>query len=283
MKNFTVKIVNYLENQSKLSILTQGLILTLIIGTIDYFVVIDFSLSIFYLLPTVLVAWYAGIWYGLAISIISSCSWLINDFTVTKIYYPYFRFWNIVVRFIFFSSITYLLAALKTAYEREKRFAQTDALTGITNRRYFFDLLQQELNLALRYEKIFTVAYFDLDNFKLVNDRYGHAQGDELLKLIAEITTQTIRRVDIFARIGGDEFALLLPETDFAASQTALQRLQTELLMVMEFYSYPVTFSIGAITFVRQLNSIDEIIRSIDSLMYEVKSSSKNDIKHELY
>lgn len=283
MKRFDIKVVNYLEQQSKLSILTTGLLLIFIIGTIDYFVIIDFSLSIFYLLPIVLVAWFAGFWYGLVISIVSLCSWLLNDFTITRFYYPYFRFWNTIVRFIFFSTIIYLLAALKTSYEREKHLAQTDALTGITNRRYFLNLLEHELNISLRYNRTFTIVYFDIDNFKTVNDRFGHAKGDELLKLVANTATQTIRQVDIFARLGGDEFALLMPETNFRASQTALQRLRNQLSAATERYSLPVTYSFGAITFVKPLNSVDEIIRNVDGLMYEVKNSSKNDIKHELY
>lgn len=283
MNGLAVKILGYLEQRSRVSILIKGLLLIVIVGAVDYFIVLNFSLSIFYLLPIILVSWFAGIWYGLLISILSALSWLINDFGVTVNYFPYFRFLNTVVRLVFFCTITYLLSALKTAYERQKLLAQTDELTGIINRRYFLDLLQQELNQAVRYEKVFTVAYFDLDNFKIVNDRFGHDGGDNLLKLVANTTSREIRQADIFARLGGDEFALLLPETDFSSSQTALQRLQTKLLTAMERRAFPVTFSIGAVTFVRKPNSVDEIIQKVDDLMYEVKRRGKNNLNHELY
>ncbi|MGV2828910.1 GGDEF domain-containing protein [Myxosarcina sp. GI1(2024)] len=208
---------------------------------------------------------------------------MFNDLRITIDYYSDLRLLNTIVRLVFFLTITYLIAALKASYQREKNLAQTDGLTGIINRRYFLNLLRQELNLALRYEKIFTLAYLDLDNFKMVNDRFGHDRGDELLRLVARTTLQTIRQTDIFARLGGDEFALLLPETEFKDAQIALQRLQTKLLAAMERHSFPITFSIGAVTFLKPTNSVDEIIQKADALMYRVKKSGKDNLKHELY
>lgn len=107
--------------------------------------------------------------------------------------------------------MVHLLSELKKAYEREKILAHTDGLTKVYNRRYFLDILSLEAKRSIRYNHYLTLAYFDVDNFKPINDNLGHTQGDKLLCLIATTVKKNIRQTDIVARLGGDEFALLLP------------------------------------------------------------------------
>ena len=182
-----------------------------------------------------------------------------------------------------FLTISYLLSNLKSAYEREKNLSQTDGLTKIVNRRFFGEILTLEYKRSLRYERCFTLAYFDVDNFKQVNDRFGHNTGDELLIIIAQTIEKQIRETDTVARLGGDEFALLLPETNYKAGQSILFRLQQQLTVAIAAYSPPVSLSIGAVTFLSLPNSIERTIEEADSLMYRVKKSGKNRLEHQVF
>ena len=185
--------------------------------------------------------------------------------------------------FGFFTVTTYLLSALKASYKRERRFAYTDDMTGLANRRFFHELLQIEIDRAYRYAHHLTIAYIDVDDFKHVNDQFGHATGDALLQSIAAIMTSQVRNIDIVARMGGDEFALLLPETDYESAQIVLERLHARLLEPSENQPLSVTFSIGAVTFLALPNSASLAIERADQIMYNVKKSGKNRLEHELY
>ena len=259
-----------------------GLSTVLLISIVDYIVVVDISLSILYLLPIAFTSWYGRRWSSVILVSISTCSWFVAEFAAKSDTYIVLIIWNTIVRLIVFSTIAYLLSKLKFAYEREKYLAQKDGLTGIVNRRFFLEILETEYKRSLRYQRAFTLAYFDLDNFKEINDRFGHQTGDKLLKLVAQTTQKRIRELDTIARMGGDEFVLLLPETNYQNSKLVLARLQQHLMEAIAPYSPPVSLSIGAVTFLALPNSIDEILETVDSLMYEVKKSGKNGIKHQL-
>ena len=124
------------------------------------------------------------------------------------------------------------------------------------------------------------MVYIDLDCFKAINDEFGHSVGDKLLRVIADNLTRNTRNLDAVARIGGDEFALLLPQTSQKAAQSLLTRLQGLVLDEMQQNQWAVTLSIGAITFVKPPESVDEILRTADQLMYEVKRTGKNAIAY---
>jgi diguanylate cyclase (GGDEF)-like protein len=127
------------------------------------------------------------------------------------------------------------------------------------------------------------LAYIDLDNFKTVNDTYGHLIGDSLLRLVADTIRNNIRTTDVLARLGGDEFVVLLPETDFEQSEIVINKVQTQLLDEMKKNNWPVTFSIGAVTFLTPPESVDEMIKKADNLMYSAKKNGKNTKKREVW
>lgn len=129
----------------------------------------------------------------------------------------------------------------------------------------------------------FTLAYFDVDNFKQINDHFGHNTGDKLLIIIAQTIKKQIRETDTVARLGGDEFALILPETNYQAGQSILPRLQQKLNLAIAAYSPPISLSIGAVTFLSLPNSIDRLIDEADRLMYQVKKNGKNRLEHQLF
>ena len=119
--------------------------------------------------------------------------------------------------------------ALHVAYAELGRLAMTDELTGVPNRRHFLAQLESERQRALRYRRQACLAMLDLDRFKQVNDRYGHPAGDEVLKHFTELLRRHMRCEDMVGRLGGEEFALLMPETAPSGAQTVLERIRQEL------------------------------------------------------
>ena len=273
-----------LEKQSKLSVIITGFALVGGIGVLDSLTGYELSLSLFYLIPISLVTWRIGRRLGIVISVASSILGLFADVTQGKSYsQPAFYAWNTLLTFGFFAIVVLLLSELRRALEHETELARTDSLTGAVNSRSFSQLLQMEINRFKRYEHPFTVAYFDLDNFKTVNDQFGHAIGDQVLRAVADEARKHLRKTDVIARVGGDEFALLLPETDYESAQVVLSKIQRDMLEKMQQSHWPVTFSIGVLTCVDSPRGTDEAIRLADSLMYSIKHGGKNGIKYSNY
>jgi diguanylate cyclase (GGDEF)-like protein/PAS domain S-box-containing protein len=167
---------------------------------------------------------------------------------------------------------------LKNALQREQEISRTDTLTKLPNRRAFYETLEAERVRSLRYRHPLTVAYVDLDNFKKVNDSLGHAEGDEVLMSVAATLRTNLRASDFVARIGGDEFAIALPQTDARSSETVLKKLQVSLLEAMASRNSGVTFSIGAVNFMEPRDSLDTLIQIADGIMYMVKTRGKNGV-----
>ena len=272
-----------LGKRSPLFWITTGLIFVACVGIVDVLTGSEIAFSLFYLIPIVLVTWFAGKKPGISLSVASAITWFFADILGGQTYsQPIIRYWNTVVRFGFFIVVTLLLPALK-ALEREKETARLDDLTGIANRRYFFEAAQAELNRSQRYKSPFTIVYIDLDGFKTVNDQWGHKVGDQVLCAVVHRAKRHLRKTDFPARLGGDEFVILLPETDQEAAQVTVSKIQTALLDEMRLHNWPVTFSIGAMTFLDAYLSADESIARTDGLMYSVKKSGKNAVAYGVY
>ena len=117
--------------------------------------------------------------------------------------------WNLLIRLGFLYAFTYLLLTLKKGLEREAALSRTDPLTGAANVRAFYEIAQRELERTGRYSGATTVVYLDLDNFKAVNDRFGHQVGNDLLQLVVRTLQRNVRVTDTVTRMGGDEFRYL--------------------------------------------------------------------------
>jgi diguanylate cyclase (GGDEF)-like protein/PAS domain S-box-containing protein len=164
--------------------------------------------------------------------------------------------------------------------EAERKLARCDALTGLANRRAFYERADSERKRAVRYARPLSVAYIDLDNFKQVNDSSGHEAGDQLLVTVATILRNNLRGEDFAARLGGDEFALLLPESGHAAAAFVINKLHRLLTAGMQEKGAPVTFSMGLVTYEAAPESAEQMVQKADELMYVVKHNGKNAIRH---
>ncbi len=245
----------------------------------DYKIKEDISFYVFYSIPIFIAAWFIGGWAGIVVSFASSLSWGLVDLK-TGDHSPAILYLDTLLRLIFFMAVSLLISFLHDAFEREKNSAHTDFLTGLPNRRTFLERMSTEIERAKRYNRALTIAYIDLDNFKTLNDRYGHAVGDEALQKIAARLRQNIRASDFVARMGGDEFLLYLPETNSSQAMSSLTHLQTSLNEVTQSQKLPITFSIGAVTYDIPNCSPNEMIKAADRIMYSAKNAGKNMIKH---
>jgi len=165
---------------------------------------------------------------------------------------------------------------LQASLEDERNLSRVDFLTGIANRRAFYEAVEREANRCKRYKRPFTLVYLDIDNFKTVNDDRGHEEGDRLLRTVAAKLGKVTRQTDTVARLGGDEFAMLLCESDVEAAGVATKGIERALIKLVREHGWGVSFSIGARTFRQPGETVDDMVKLADELMYEVKKSGKN-------
>lgn len=140
-----------------------------------------------------------------------------------------------------------------------------------------------EMARLRRYRHPFTVAYLDCDNFKIINDGLGHQAGNDLLKLVAIVLKSNIRQIDVIARIGGDEFVILMPETNQEGAPVAIDRLRGSLIKNLCEKKWDITLSIGVATFYEPANSVEELLKEVDEIMYLAKKQGKNRIEYRTF
>ena len=256
----------------------------LILGIIDYVTGFELSISFFYLIPVTAIAWAIGRRAGLWFSVLSAATWLTSNMLAGLEYSQLsIAVWNTLIRFGFFSTVTILLTELHHALEEERILANTDPLTGAMNRRSFNEIAEKRMISSEINSRPYTMVYIDLDNFKTVNDTLGHAVGDLVLKLVVDTIQGQIRSTDFLARIGGDEFAILLTDIDQEHARPIIERIQASLLAKMASNDWGITFSFGVMTVLTMPESADKLISMTDALMYKVKNEGKNAIIYSIF
>jgi diguanylate cyclase (GGDEF)-like protein len=250
-----------------------------VLGIPDLLTGTELSYSVFYALPVGIAAWYAGRSWGLALSFLAAITWYAADLMAGATYSAaWIPVWNAGVRLFFFIIIASLLVRLRAALEAQRRLAEVDSLTGLANSRSFLAAVDAESARSARYRHAVSLAYFDLDGFKGVNDRWGHEVGNAVLAEVGRVLRHRLRRTDLPARLGGDEFAVLLPETPADAAREAMEKVRSDLAGAMAARGWPVGFSIGLVTAEDPIGGAQDLVREADALMYEVKRAGKGQI-----
>ncbi len=166
-------------------------------------------------------------------------------------------------------------------YATIEKLSYTDSMTGVFNYRYFYKRLNEEILRAKRFNRDLSLVILDIDNFKLFNDNYGHQTGDLVLKRLAEIINRTVRSIDVVSRYGGEEFCIIMPDTNAASCGIFIERLRSEIAQfrlesdILEKDNV-VTVSVGGAVYPRDAAAPDRIIYCADMALLEAKASGRN-------
>ncbi len=168
---------------------------------------------------------------------------------------------------------------LSKAKEKAEQLARTDMLTGLNNRRAFIETGKMILKNAQRYGHPLSMVMLDIDNFKMINDTYGHTSGDKVIKALANVINHGVRESDVSGRLGGEEFAIILQETNLTAAQELIDRLRKEVEQTpihIDSQQINVTASFGIAQLDTELDSFDKLLDRADHAMYQAKKAGRN-------
>jgi len=244
----------------------------------------DFVVTVLYVLPVGLAAWAAGQRAGFFLAAFAAgVEALVTWLAVRGALAPAHLAAAILLELLVFLGAAHLLALLAEYLERERETSRTDLVSSIGNGRAFREVALRELERARRAGAPLSLVYLDLDDFKAVNDRHGHAAGDALLHGVGRALREGVRAVDFAARIGGDEFALLLPEAGPEAARQAVERLRSSIAEAARASGRDATLSVGVVTFQTPPASVEEMLASADDAMYAAKRGGKNGVQYRVH
>jgi diguanylate cyclase (GGDEF)-like protein len=260
-----------------------GVIAIAIIGWVDFASGTELRIFPLYYLPISLLAWHAGRAGAVVGAALSALAWEESNI-LAGLQFSYEGVWvaNTLFLGLSFATVGYLIASLRAGMMRERELSRTDPLTGLLNRRAFYEEAGLVLALCRRKERPVTLAYIDLDDFKVVNDTLGHQAGDDLIRRVAGLMRASTRPSDLCARFGGDEFAVLLPDADSREAEVALERVRSLLSETTAGDRRPVTGSIGAVTFITVPENLERMLSRADLTMYAAKAEGKNRLHLEV-
>jgi len=265
-----------LSPRAKLLAYLATAISVMAVGAIDLVTGADIHVVSLYFVPLAFAGWRLGRAGAVTASFWSTLVWLAALFVESS--HPVgWHVWaiNFVTQMLAFLTVSMLMAVLCERLVREESLSRTDARTGLANRHAFLERADQALMLCRRKARPAALAYIDLDNFKNANDRFGHAFGDALLCRCAAVIAGTIRGTDIAARIGGDEFVILFPDTARDEATSVIARLVTTIGTLTEFHAASVTASVGLVDDPCARVGVVDFMVQADAEMYLVKQRGK--------
>lgn len=220
-----------------------------------------------------------GLFWTLVSLLTFIIGYILHPFTSITERVPFEAFIQAISAYVFAAALAYFYERIRSRHEKLLlKNAEFDFLTGVNNRRSLSYLMEFEITQAQRYQKKLSFLLFDVDNFKNVNDTYGHKSGDILLQSLALLARDAIRRSDILARWGGEEFAILMPETELKNAEILAEKIRL-IIQDHQFLTVGhITVSIG-VAELRVGESIDELVNRADKALYAAKADNKNNVK----
>jgi diguanylate cyclase (GGDEF)-like protein len=273
------RLYRWLDRLGPGQALALSVALVLAIGALDGVTGYEFSLGALYVAPALLCSWRAGRRAGWAIAVLSAALAVaimvaqgkpVSSYAVTL--------WSFATRALLGGVLVELTSHLADAFATVSRLARRDHLSGLANRFALYEVAEVELARSRRDGAPLALLYLDCDGFKGVNDTLGHQAGDQVLRAVGAALRGAVRATDLAARIGGDEFAVLLPAVGPEEAEPLVRRIIAALDDAMRAGGWPVTFSVGAAWVLAPPDSVDALIAQADALMYQAKTHGKNQL-----
>jgi diguanylate cyclase (GGDEF)-like protein len=259
-----------------------GFSLVLAIGVLDSFTSYDVSVSLLYLVPIMLMAWYEGGIFVAVMSIFSVINWAIADMVSGHIYsHIAIPLWNAIMMLGMFLIIGYTITMLKKLLVKEREHSHDDDLTNVANIRFFYERASIEIKRLSINKRPLSLMYLAIDNLRFINESLGYVTGDFLLHEVAQTMKAALQSTSLISRFGGAEFAILIPGTQTENVTTVISDVQKRLLEMVNKHNWPVTFSIGVVTDVDAAYNIDELINMSKDLMKASKITGKNTVEYK--
>jgi diguanylate cyclase (GGDEF)-like protein len=255
----------------------MGVLLVSAIAGLDYLTGTALSVDLLYVLAVMAVTWVGCRRHAVLVAVLAAVEGLAAEsasgggwvLTLPAV-------WNALTDLVVLTLVAVLLDSLHRSLEHQRHLATVDPLTGALNRRAFEIAAERERLRAARHGTALSLAYLDVDHFKSANDRLGHHAGDKVLEEVAAAMGQAVRGTDLFARVGGDEFVLLLPETDAREAMTVVQRVRAAAASAARAAGYPAALSAGIATFRFPPESVDAMLAAADNLLYKAKAAGRD-------
>jgi diguanylate cyclase (GGDEF)-like protein len=273
-----VTITEYMDSKPKSLLGFLGVLLLMVAAAGDYLTHINYVMefSPFYIVPVSFFSWFIGKRASIAVAVIGVVlGFLIRVRTAPRA----IAWWEALAWLALYIGASLIVAELKKLYLHERHLSRIDPLTKVENRRALFEAAGRAKSFSDRHDVPLSIAYLDLDGFKKLNDRLGHRAGDKVLAIVAARIRKALRPTDVVGRVGGDEFILILPESDSETALRIIDRVRIDLDQAMQRRRWPVTFSIGLVNFSPPLGSVSEMIRAADQAMYAAKSRRKGRVQ----
>lgn len=254
-----------------------GIVLVSAVAGLDYLTGPAVSVDLLYVLAVMAVTWIGCRRHAVLVAVLAAAEGLLAQLAADSwTSLSLSVVWNSLTLLVVLSLVAMLLDSLHRALEHQRHLAAVDSLTGALNRRAFEIAAERERLRAARHGTALSLAYLDIDHFKAANDRLGHHAGDRVLAQVARAIAEAVRGTDLFARMGGDEFVLLLPETDAREAMTVVQRVRAAAASAARVAGYPVALSAGITTFRFPPESVDAMLAAADDLLYKAKAAGRD-------
>lgn len=249
--------------------------IVLSLGILDYATGTELRVFPVYFIPVSIAALRVSRAFGLVMAALSTAVWGVSNLLAGMNWSVGVWTFNVIAQGLSFGLVAILISEIARRAEIERVLSRTDALTSLPNRRGFHESAELLFAIARRSRRPITIAYIDLDNFKMLNDTLGHDVGDQVLVESALALRSATRASDVAARLGGDEFVLLLPDTGPEPARIVLDRFEEMLRARMQRQGWLITASVGAKSFVEAPIGVDVAMRDADALMYRVKKGGR--------
>lgn len=261
-----------------------GIFLCLAIGHIQSKNCSLLNLSVLYLIPVVCITFLNGLLPGSCLAVISMVVSILAWRKMGCVCHQEFPlFFNALILFVSCAAAVNLAVVLRGALKREEELSRHDPLTQAYNAKAFYQALEIEAHRCRRYNRPLAVAYIDGDDFHDLNANFGRHKGDEVLKVTSDIVRQGLRLTDTFARMPGDEFAVILPETHHRDAKNIFLRIRKALAENTVIHDANATFSIGVATFLSPPEGPESMVHKAQTLMRDVKKNGKNMVNAEVF